>query len=156
MDIILPETTAVHERIVADNSQGYGPQTRQQINMGFDISALAYIKAGRFGNDLRRKVDELFEDVDILISPTTPWVAPCADLPAIVDEGTIEMRFMVPWNLTGHPALSVPSGLAEDDLPAGLQLVGPRDGDVRLLRIAEAWTRLMPLPAPPSFGNASS
>lgn len=148
MDIFLPESTSVHEPIIAKNDQGYGPQTRDQINMGFETSALAYIKANLFRHDLRRHVDALFDHVDILVSPTVIWVAPGADVAVTEEEGAAEMRFMAPWNLTGHPALSVPSGLAEDNLPAGLQLIGPRGGDVRLLKIAEAWTRQMPMPAP--------
>jgi aspartyl-tRNA(Asn)/glutamyl-tRNA(Gln) amidotransferase subunit A len=92
------------------------------------------------------RIDALFDEVDILISPTVAWVAPGSDLSVVDDEGTIEMRFMAPWNLTGHPALTIPCGLAEDGMPAGLQMIGPRSGDARLLRLAEAWARLMPLP----------
>jgi aspartyl-tRNA(Asn)/glutamyl-tRNA(Gln) amidotransferase subunit A len=108
---------------------------------------MAYIKANRFRDRLRDSIDALFEEVDILISPTVAWVAPEADLSVVDDRGTVEMRFMAPWNLTGHPALTVPCGFAEDGLPAGLQLIAAGNGDARLLRLAETWTRLMPLAA---------
>jgi len=107
---------------------------------------MAYIKANAFRHRLMSRIDALFDDIDILISPTVAWVAPGSDLSVVDDEGTIEMRFMAPWNLTGHPALTIPCGLAEDGMPAGLQMIGPRSGDARLLRLAEAWARLMPLP----------
>ena len=146
MDIILPEATAVHEPILAANPDGYGPTMRRQLEMGFETPALDYVKANRYRAALRRAFDDLFEQVDLLVSPTVAWVAPSADIDIVDDEGTVEMRFMAPFNLTGHPAVSVPCGLAEDHLPAGLQIVGPRGGDARLLQIAEAWTRLVPIP----------
>ncbi len=151
IDIILPESTVVHEAILARHPEGYGPDTRHQLEMGFETTAMAYIKANAFRHALTGQVDGLFDNVDFLVSPTVTWVAPGTDLLVLQDQGTIEMRFMVPWNLTGHPALSIPCGLAEHDLPAGLQLIGPRGGDERLLQIAESWSRLMPLPAPPSL-----
>jgi aspartyl-tRNA(Asn)/glutamyl-tRNA(Gln) amidotransferase subunit A len=147
MDIFLPESTVVHEPILARHPGGYGPDTRHQLELGFEISAMAYIKANAFRRDLVTRIDALFDDVDILICPTVAWVAPEADLSVIDDRGTIEMRFMAPWNLTGHPALTVPCGFAEDGLPAGLQVIGPRNADARLLRLAETWTGLMPLAA---------
>ncbi|MEM7121073.1 MAG: amidase [Pseudomonadota bacterium] len=146
IDIILPEATAVHEAVLAINPEGYGPQTRLQLEMGFETLAIDYVKANRFRADLRRDFDAAFDQVDLLVCPTVAWVAPSADIDIVDDEGTVEMRFMGPFNLTGHPALSIPCGLAEDGLPAGLQVVGPCGGDSRLLRIAESWTRHMPLP----------
>jgi len=149
VDIILPEALAVHERLLARHPEGYGLDTRRQLDMGFETSALAYVKANRYRAELRHQIDRVFEHVDLLVSPTVAWVAPSADLSVVDNEGTIEMRFMAPWNLTGHPSLSVPCGLAEDGLPAGLQITGAKNTDAHLLRLADAWTRLMPLPPPP-------
>ena len=146
IDIILPEATAVHEPVLASNPEGYGPQTRLQLEMGFETPAIDYVKANRFRTALRRKLDDVFDRVDLLVCPTVAWVAPSADIDIVDDEGTVEMRFMAPFNLTGHPAVSIPCGLAEDGLPAGLQVIGPHGSDSRLLRVAESWTRRMPLP----------
>ena len=146
IDIILPEATAVHEPVLASNPDGYGPQTRLQLEMGFETPALDYVKANRFRAALCDNLDAVFDHVDLLVSPTVAWVAPSGDIDITDDEGTVEMRFMAPFNLTGHPAVSVPCGLTEDGLPAGLQVVGPRGSDGRLLRLAESWTRQMPLP----------
>jgi hypothetical protein len=55
-------------------------------------------------------------------------------------------HFCYPFNLTGQPAMSVPMGVAEDDLPVGLQIVGRRFSDDLVLRAAAAWERLNPWP----------
>jgi Asp-tRNA(Asn)/Glu-tRNA(Gln) amidotransferase A subunit family amidase len=58
-------------------------------------------------------------------------------------------HFCYPSNLTGQPAMSVPMGAAEDGLPIGLQIIGPRFGDALVLRAAAAWERIAPWPRPP-------
>jgi aspartyl-tRNA(Asn)/glutamyl-tRNA(Gln) amidotransferase subunit A len=60
-----------------------------------------------------------------VVAPTVAWVAPAED-PAIAgDDGAVEACRTGPYNLTGHPAVTVPCGSAEDGLPAGLQFAGP-------------------------------
>ena len=62
------------------------------------------------------------------------------------------LAFTCPWNATGHPALSVPMGLV-DGLPVGLQLVGHRDDDARLLRLAAAFESVLPSPSASPSGR---
>jgi aspartyl-tRNA(Asn)/glutamyl-tRNA(Gln) amidotransferase subunit A len=57
-------------------------------------------------------------------------------------------HFCYPANLSGQPAMSVPMGTAEHDMPIGLQIIGPRFGDATVLRAAAAWERIAPWPAP--------
>jgi Asp-tRNA(Asn)/Glu-tRNA(Gln) amidotransferase A subunit family amidase len=64
-------------------------------------------------------------------------------------------HFSYPANLSGQPAMSVPMGSAEDDLPVGLQIIGPRLGDHAVLRAAAAWERLEPWGRPP-LGDSSA
>jgi Asp-tRNA(Asn)/Glu-tRNA(Gln) amidotransferase A subunit family amidase len=52
--------------------------------------------------------------------------------------------FVYPFNLTGHPALSVPSGWAADGLPTGVQIVGPRHGDGDVLRLGALLEQVRP------------
>jgi hypothetical protein len=59
-------------------------------------------------------------------------------------------HFCYPFNLTGQPAISVPMGIAELDLPVGLQIVGRRFDDELVLRAAAAWERSSPWPRAPT------
>ena len=86
----------------------------------------------------------VFEEVDLLVTPTTARTAPpiLADVAAAGESDlTVQdelMRFVVPFNLTGHPALSVPCGYDPQGLPVGLQLVGRPWEEALLLRVGAA------------------
>jgi amidase len=65
------------------------------------------------------------------------------------------VAFTYPFNLSGHPAISVPVGLGDDGLPVGLQLVAERGAERLLLRVARALERAQPFtgyPAEPRTG----
>ena len=89
-------------------------------------------------------MDEAFEGVDVLVTPTTPMKA--IALAGSVKGGSWEGRGAIdmnrntcPSNLTGHPALSVPSGVGANGLPIGLQLMGRRWDESTLFRAAYAY-----------------
>jgi aspartyl-tRNA(Asn)/glutamyl-tRNA(Gln) amidotransferase subunit A len=96
--------------------------------------------------DLYNRVQGLFSGHHILVSPTTARTALDADFDATAQvvingrECGITRQswtaYQYPFNLTGNPALSVPSGFGEDGLPTGLQLIGPWWSDRALLRLA--------------------
>jgi aspartyl-tRNA(Asn)/glutamyl-tRNA(Gln) amidotransferase subunit A len=81
----------------------------------------------------------VFGRVDVVISPTVAWVAPREDPAVAGDEGTIEARRTGPYNLAGLPAVSVPCGTGEDELPVGLQIAGPWFKDFEVLDVAAAF-----------------
>jgi amidase len=91
------------------------------------------------------ELERLLEEFDAFLCPTTittafPHSAPRSPIP--VDGVEVESRFvdhyLYPWNLTGHPALAIPTGIAEDGLPLSVQLIGRRWGDERLLAVGRA------------------
>jgi Asp-tRNA(Asn)/Glu-tRNA(Gln) amidotransferase A subunit family amidase len=132
--ILHPEASVIHERLIATNASGYAPGTRNQIEEGRLVSATDYVKAQRFQQRLRDAVEAAFASVDVLISPSVPYVAPFND-PEVSDGEDSEMLASGFANVTGHPSLSLPCGTV-GALPAGMQLTGPLGADARLLSIA--------------------
>ena len=96
---------------------------------------------------LRRQVVDAFDGVDLLITPTIPTVAfELLDRRAGPGEMAERMALAMgattntmPFDLTGHPALSLPCGTGEHDLPIGLQIVGPHFGEAAIYRAAFAF-----------------
>jgi aspartyl-tRNA(Asn)/glutamyl-tRNA(Gln) amidotransferase subunit A len=108
---------------------------------------LAQFREAQFARtQLFRTIQALFERYDVLMSPTLSRTALPADFDAANDEVEIDgercgitrqgwSSYVYPFNLTGHPALTVPSGFAADGLPTAVQIVGPWGADTDLLRL---------------------
>jgi aspartyl-tRNA(Asn)/glutamyl-tRNA(Gln) amidotransferase subunit A len=100
----------------------------------------------------------LFETHDYLLTPTIacPPFAVGLDNPTEIAGRSVPayawIPFTFPFNMTGHPAASVPAGFTKDGLPIGLQIVGRRFDDAGVLRVAAAFERARPWAAarPPS------
>ncbi len=147
--ILSPEASVVHQRRIAEQPQGFGETTRQQIEAGFAVPATAYVRAQQYRRELFARFRVLFSEVDALLSPAVPWVAPAED-PALNDEaGAGEMLYSGVYNLVGLPAASVPCGLSSQGMPTGLQIVGPPGRDERVLSIGAAVEALMVPVNPP-------
>lgn len=142
--LIAPEATFIHEKWLRERPEDYAPMTRKQLEMGLEISAVEYIRWQQFRKKLIEQFREAFKEVDVIINPTVAWVAPKEDPAVAGDEGVIEARRTAPYNITGMPAITVPCGFAEDDLPAGLQIAGPWLRDQLVLEVARAYEKLGP------------
>ena len=84
---------------------------------------------------LQREIDSLFTDVDLLVTPTVPTVTfplleGMGERANRMTRGDTELFDTCPLNLSGHPALSVPCGVGRGDLPVGIQIIGPRFGEL--------------------------
>jgi amidase len=105
--------------------------------------------------EVRAQYDRALADVDLLVMPTVPMVAPlipAADDPLEVQVArALEMIVnTAPFDVSGHPATSVPAGLS-DGLPVGMMLVGRRFEDTTCLKVAHAFEQLVGgFPAPPA------
>lgn len=135
MTILAPEAALIHAPLIALNPAGYAPGTRAQIEAGATTLATEYVAARRLQAELRDRVEALFQQVDVLLAPSVPFVAPHED-PVIVDDQDSEMLSSGFANVTGHPSLSLPCGWI-DGLPVGLQLTGRLGQDARLLSVAK-------------------
>ena len=108
------------------------------------VLAEDYVRALEGRELLRREVDRALEGVAALALPSLPIPAPPIGA-AMVDVGSrrepvrnLMLRLTQLFNITGHPAVSLPCGRTKDGLPVGLQLVGHYRGEAALLRLAAA------------------
>jgi Asp-tRNA(Asn)/Glu-tRNA(Gln) amidotransferase A subunit family amidase len=106
-----------------------------------------------FGEFARRRAElnrwlwALFDDFDLLLTPTMPFDAFAADgpMPAEVEgERVNAIAFTAPFNFSGHPAASVRAGFTDRGLPVGLQIAGPRHRDDLVLQASLAYERERP------------
>ena len=134
MTILAPEAALIHAPLLALNPAGYASGTRAQIEAAALTLATDYVAARRFQADLRGRVEALFQQVDVLLAPSVPFVAPHEDPVIVVDQDS-ELLSSGFANVTGHPSLSLPCGWIAG-LPVGLQLTGPIGQDQRLLSVA--------------------
>ncbi len=127
--------------------KGFGPEVKRRIMLGtYALSAGYYEewygKAQRVRTLIKRDFDSAFEHVDILITPTSP--TPAFQLGEKIDE-PLQMYlsdvFLVPISLAGVCAISVPGGTV-DGLPFGLQIIGNKLQEPKILRAAYGFERL--------------
>jgi aspartyl-tRNA(Asn)/glutamyl-tRNA(Gln) amidotransferase subunit A len=132
----------------------YAEGTRAALAYGASVGDDQFARALRQREELTAAIEASLAGVDVLAGPTVGYQAPEQDPPFVPGEDNAEGRFTGPYNLTGHPAISLPVPVA--GLPAGLQLAGRRGQDLALLRAAAAAERLIarpgggPAPAAPS------
>lgn len=117
-------------------------RTRSVYRLGSWVTTAVRESAIRRGERIAGQADRMFDDVDVLLTPTV------ADRPrpAGVLSGAGPVRALISsrpsiaytavWNVTGHPAATVPAGLGTDGLPVSVQIVGPRNGEPRLISLA--------------------
>jgi aspartyl-tRNA(Asn)/glutamyl-tRNA(Gln) amidotransferase subunit A len=103
------------------------------------------VAARRVGEVVRERLDEVLAAVDVLATPVVPVVtAEDARASKARPHTGGTAIFTAPFNLSGHPALSVPAGMSAAGLPIGLQLAGRRGGDADLLAVAHAFEQATP------------
>ena len=101
-------------------------------------------------HQLNRKMTEFFETYDLLLTPTVAVTAFQKEgpPPRMIEGRQVTaaayLPFTPPFNVTGHPAASLPAGLANDGLPVGLQVVAPRHADQLLLTVSAAFEAAQP------------
>ncbi len=139
--VLRAEAWAYHEATVARSPELYQPETLRRIRGGAEISAAAYIQARRRVDELRHHARQLFDGVDLLVTPTTPVPPPAidallADAAELRAKEFVMLRNTRPFNTLGLPTVSVPCGFTSDGLPIGLQITGAAGDEARVLALA--------------------
>jgi aspartyl-tRNA(Asn)/glutamyl-tRNA(Gln) amidotransferase subunit A len=137
-----PEVYAVHKDYYANFPELYRPWMRERLARAATADTAAYV-TDRFALErVRRKVNDVFAEVDLLITPTTPVP------PITIEEasnmspnpaGELWLRNTRPFNAYGLPTISIPCGFTKAGLPIGLQIAGLRFGEGRVLQFAHAF-----------------
>jgi len=140
------ESYAYHAEFVARSPELYQAETLRRIRTGEKIFAPEVEERRRELKQVRSEISRVFEDIDVLVTPTTPIVAPAlAELKESPDllrpRELALLRNTRPFNVWGLPAISVPCGFTKADLPIGLQIAGPHWAESRVLQVAHAYQR---------------
>ncbi|MDA0563079.1 Asp-tRNA(Asn)/Glu-tRNA(Gln) amidotransferase subunit GatA [Streptomonospora sp. S1-112] len=138
-------TRSAEEVMSLTRAEGFGPEVKRRIILGTYALSSGYYDA-YYGSAqqvrtlIKRDFDAAFENVDVLVSPTTPTTAfPLGERTGDPMAMYLADLCTIPANLAGNAALSVPCGLAdEDNLPVGLQIMAPALADDRTYRVAAA------------------
>ena len=149
------EAYAYHESFVARSPELYQPATLGRIQSGANISASNALRASRDLQASRHAIRKIFDEVDVLLTPTVPIPPPViADLREHPDnlrpQELIMLRNTRPFNVWGIPTISIPCGFAKDGLPIGLQLAAAPWREDVVLQAAHAyeqateWHKKMP------------
>ena len=127
-------------------AEGFGPEVKRRIMLGTYALSVGYydayyLQAQRVRTLIAQDFDRAFEQVDVLVSPTTPTTA--FKLGEKAEDPMAMYNFdlcTLPLNLAGLCGMSVPSGLASDtNLPTGLQIMAPAFEDDRLYKVGAAY-----------------
>jgi aspartyl-tRNA(Asn)/glutamyl-tRNA(Gln) amidotransferase subunit A len=149
VDIVLPEAAQWHREYLDTRGPSYTPAVFARLVSGRDIPAVDYLNAREMQRRLRRAVDAALDGVDAIVLPTLPITAPpIGSTDAALGSGAAALNVRAAmlrntqlFNLSGHPAISLP--LRAAFLPVGLQLVGRLGETARLLEIASACAKIV-------------
>ncbi|MGL6030326.1 MAG: amidase family protein, partial [Legionella sp.] len=129
------------ELITASRSEGFGAEVQRRILTGTHVLSSGYfdayyLQAQRIRRLIQQELLLSFNNVDIILGPTTPTTAfKIGEHSTDPIQNYLADVFTVAANLAGLPAMSIPAGFSRG-LPIGLQLIGQHFDEARLLRIA--------------------
>ncbi|MCU1608059.1 MAG: Aspartyl-tRNA(Asn)/glutamyl-tRNA(Gln) amidotransferase subunit [Modestobacter sp.] len=146
MGILAPEAAAYHQQDIRANPELYTDEVRVALEAGELVLATDYINALRVRTLIQQAWKAMFDGIDVLAAPSVPIPAPRADQHAITwDDGLTErptdclVRLSGPANITGLPALSLPTAPTAGGLPVGMQLIGRPFAESTLLATGQAF-----------------
>jgi aspartyl-tRNA(Asn)/glutamyl-tRNA(Gln) amidotransferase subunit A len=141
--ILYGESASVHGRWLRERPEDYGALTRKRLLPGLLLPAEDFAAAQRARTGLVAAVEAAFGEVDLLLTASS-MDPPCRIDDAEEVERTYSRQARVPFNVTGHPAITLMCGLTPVGLPLSFQLAAPWHAEALLLRAAAAHERATP------------
>ncbi len=140
------EGNSLDEMYMNTRAEGFGEEVQRRVLIGTYVLSAGYydayyLQAQKVRTRIAEDFTKVFEDVDVLLTPTAP--SPAFTLDAKMDPVTMYLNdiFTVPASLAGLPGISVPAGLSQHGLPLGLQLIAKPYDELTMLRTAEVIER---------------
>ena len=137
------EAAVAHEATFPSRAPEYGPVLTGLLESGRALDGLTVAKFMLCREAFRGQLNALFCDIDLLImpamnaaAPTLEEMAPARRTPAAVQA---RIRFTAPFNMSGHPTLTLPGSKTESGLPVGFQIVGRHMEEALILRAGHAF-----------------
>jgi len=136
--------------LLPDRENDFGRAFITGVKTGTKMNAETWGRIRHRRAELNRWCASIFEQYDLLLTPTVPYDPPPARGPFPSEtEGRTQppvgvASFTIPFNLSWHPAATVRAGFSSANLPVGLQIVGPRHRDDLVLQAAFAFERERP------------
>jgi len=122
------ECALAHQGLFPEHKGLYGPDLTGLIELGQKVGGLQYGALERLRERFRRELDVMFESIDGFLCPampvSVPTIASMAQALGDEDETAEFLNFTAPFNYSGHPTISLPSGLDGEGRPTGFQIVG--------------------------------
>lgn len=148
--LLLAEAAAQHSELLMKHPEKYDPKLILRFKIGQNVTTAEYIQALRQSEEVRRSIEILFKDTDVLLTPSTQILPPrIGEETVTVGSEQLDMNsgcvcFARLANITGMPALALPYGYSTEGLPLSIQLMVPRLHEANLLRIANAIEKATP------------
>lgn len=154
----LASSGAYHDRsVAAGHTRSFDADVRDLVDMGRLVSAVDYLKAEQVRAQLCESFRQLFERVDVVVTPTEPltaWKRGATHVRAAGKEESVlaaSWRLTYPFNLTGLPAISVPCGFDDNGMPIGLQFAARPFDEATVLRAARGVERMLAISRRPAL-----
>ncbi len=138
--ILCSEAWSIHQKWLRERPGDYGKLARRRLLPGAFMTAGDYVGAQRRRGELIAAVEDLFRDYDILLCASSMDPSSRMD-DAAETARTYPRQARSPFNVTGHPALAMMSGLSHAGLPMSVQFVGRYFDDATVLRVAAAYEK---------------
>lgn len=147
--IMFTEAFAIHEKDFRERPDDFAASTYQRMMLGAFVTGSDIVQAHRLRGELIEATQNVLHQCDALITACALDAAPAIGGRDNWTKPSDSPNQTMPWNVTGHPAMSVPTGLNREGLPLSLQIVGKYFDEPMVLRIAAALEQALGWPKPP-------